>query len=149
VAQDAWRLPLRRRDPVLRQVLESQADAMLARMPARAGLALEVQRALSACIVGGDTRIATLARGLAMSGRTLQRRLTAEGASYHELLDEVRKEAAGRHISEPTLAIGDVAYLLGCSEPAPFHRAFKRWYGMTPDVFRQKQRSVAARTTPE
>jgi AraC-like DNA-binding protein len=144
VAPDAWRMPLRRRDPVLRQVLETQANAMLAKMPARTGLALEVQRALSACIIGGDTRIATLARGLAMSDRTLQRRLTAEGVSYQELLDEVRKETAGRHISEPRLAIGEVAYLLGYSEPAPFHRAFKRWYGITPDVFRRTQRSSAA-----
>jgi AraC-like DNA-binding protein len=47
---------------------------------------------------------------------------------------------SGRHICELTLAIGEIAYLVGYSEPAPFHRAFKRWYGMTPEVFRQKQR---------
>jgi AraC-like DNA-binding protein len=56
-----------------------------------------------------------------------------------ELLEDARKEAAGRYISESTLAIGEVAYLVGYSEPAPFHRAFKRWYGMTPDVFRRRQ----------
>ena len=75
-----------------------------------------------------------------MSGRTLQRRLASEGVSYQQLLDETRKEAAVRYISEPTLAICEVAYLVGYSEPAPFHRAFKRWYGMTPEAFRQKQR---------
>ena len=140
VPLEAWRLPLRRRDPVLRQVLEAQANDILARLPARTGLALEVQRALTARVAGGDTRIDALARQLAMSGRTLQRRLAAEGVSYQELLDEARKEAAGRYISESTLAIGEIAYLVGYSEPAPFHRAFKRWYGMTPEAFRQKQR---------
>ena len=140
VPLDAWRLPLRRRDPVLRHVLEAQADDILARLPARTGLALEVQRALTTRVAGGDTRIGALARQLAMSGRTLQRRLAAEGVSYQELLDDARKEAAGRYISESTLAIGEVAYLVGYSEPAPFHRAFKRWYGMTPEVFRQTQR---------
>ena len=75
-----------------------------------------------------------------MSGRTLQRRLAAEGVSYQELLDDARKEAAGRYHRESTLAIGEVAYLVGYSEPAPFHRAFKRWYGMNPELFRQTHR---------
>jgi AraC-like DNA-binding protein len=75
-----------------------------------------------------------------MSARTLQRRLADEGVSYQELLEDGRKEAAGRYLRDSTLAIGEVAYLVGYSEPAPFHRAFKRWYGVTPEVFRQKQR---------
>jgi len=141
IPREAWRLSLRRRDPVLRQVLETQANDILARLPPRTGLALEVQRALTARIAAGETRIGAIARQLAMSGRTLQRRLSAEGVSYQELLEDARKEAAGRFISEPTLAIGEVAYLVGYSEPAPFHRAFKRWYGMTPEAFRQKQRA--------
>lgn len=140
VPADAWHLPLRRRDPVLRHVLESHADGIMARLPTRTGLALDVQRALASRVAGGDTRIGALARQLAMSGRTLQRRLAVEGMSYQQLLDEARKEAAGRYVSEPTLAICEVAYLVGYSEPAPFHRAFKRWFGMTPDVFRRKQR---------
>jgi AraC-like DNA-binding protein len=140
VPLQAWRLPLRRRDPVLRQVLESQADTILSRLPARSGLAFEVQRALTARVAGGDTRIGAVARELAMSGRTLQRRLAAEGVSYQELLEDARKEAAGRYMSESTLAIGEIAYLVGYSEPAPFHRAFKRWYGVTPESFRQQQR---------
>jgi AraC-like DNA-binding protein len=73
-----------------------------------------------------------------MSGRTLQRRLADEGVSYQELLDDARKEAAGRYLHESALAIGEVAYLVGYSEPAPFHRAFRRWYGTTPEAFRRK-----------
>jgi len=144
---EMWNVPLRRRDPVLRQVLESQANGILARLPKRTGVASDVQRALTMKVVGGDTRIGTVARDLAMSGRTLQRRLAEEGVSYQELLDEARKEAARRHVSEPALAICEVAYLLGYSEPAPFHRAFKRWYGMTPDAFRRARRSAPARST--
>ena len=147
ITPDAWRLPLRRRDPVLRQVLEGQADEILARLPARAGLALEVQRALTTRVTGGDARITTLAPQLAMSARTLQRRLAAQGVSYRELVEDARKEAAGRHIGESVLSIAEVAYLVGYSEPAPFHRAFKRWYGMTPRVFRRRaaMRAVDAR----
>jgi AraC-like DNA-binding protein len=124
----------------LRHVLEAQANDILARLPARAGLALEVQRALAARVAGGDMGIDSLARQLAMSGRTLQRRLAAEGVSYQALLEDARKEAAERYISESILAIGEVAYLVGYSEPAAFHRAFKRWFGVTPEGFRRKQR---------
>ena len=142
VSRDAWRLPLRRRDPVLRQMLETQANEILARLPPRSGLALEGQRALASRVAGGDTRIQTIARQLAISERTLQRRLASEGVSYQSLLDDARKEAAARYLGGSTLAICEVAYLVGYSEPAPFHRAFKRWYGMTPEAFRQLARAV-------
>jgi AraC-like DNA-binding protein len=136
VPRQTWRLSLRRRDPVLRQVLEGHANEILARLPARAGLALEIQRVLASRVAGGDTRIESIGREFGMSARTLQRRLADEGVSYQKLLDDTRKGAAGRYVAESTLAIGEIAYLLGYSEAAPFHRAFKRWYGRTPDTFR-------------
>ena len=138
VPMESWRLPLRRRDSVLRQLLETQADQILARLPQRSGVAEQVQRALTANLSGEATRIDSFARQLAMSGRTLQRRLTDEGVSFHQLLDAARKEAAGRYLARSTLAISEVAYLVGYSEPAPFHRAFKRWYRMTPETFRRR-----------
>jgi AraC-like DNA-binding protein len=144
MSRDAWRLPLRRSDPVLRQMLETQANEILVRLPARTGLAQEVQRALASRVAGGDTQIQTIARQFAISERTLQRRLAGEGVSYQSLLDDARKEAAARYLSDSTLAICEVAYLVGYSEPAPFHRAFKRWYGMTPEAFRQSPQAAPA-----
>jgi len=141
ISQAVWRLPMRRRDPVLRDVLQARADDVLTRLPAREGLAHDVQRALATRVAGGDTRIDSVARQLAMSGRTLQRRLAADGVSYQELLDDARKEAAGRYLTQLPLAIGEVAYLVGYSEPAPFHRAFKRWYHVTPEQFRTQHRA--------
>jgi AraC-like DNA-binding protein len=134
------RLPMRRRDPILRKFLESQADAILARMPARTGAAAEVRRALGSRMASGATRMSSIARALGMSERTLHRRLAEDGVSYQELLDEVRKATAGRYLDESPLAIGEIAYLLGYSEPAAFHRAFKRWYATTPEHFRTRSR---------
>lgn len=138
VLSDVWHLRLRRHDPPLHQVLEAHADDVLARMPTRDGLAREVQRALTSRLAGGDTRVGVVARQLALSPRTLQRRLTDEGISYRQLLEDARKEAAGRLISESSLAICEIAFLVGYSEPGPFHRAFKRWFGVTPETFRAR-----------
>ena len=141
VSRDVWRLPLRRGDPVLRGVLEAQADSLLARLPPCAGVARDAQRLLVERLAGGEVGMRDVARALAMSVRTLQRRLAAEGVSFQRLLEEARKESAARHVSESRLSIGEIAFLLGYSEPAPFHRAFKRWYGMTPDRCRQRRPS--------
>jgi len=135
---ESWRLPLRRRDSALRRLLETQADQILAQVRTRIGIAAEVQRALTPNLSAANGSISRFARQLGLSGRTLQRRLAAEGVSYQQLVDAARKEAAARYLTESTLAICEVAYLVGYSEAAPFHRAFKRWYGMTPEMFRRK-----------
>ena len=132
-----WQLPLRRRDPILRHVLEEHANEVLNRLPVRTGLAFEVQRLLAARVAGGDPSLKSIGRDLGMSSRTLQRRLTDEGVSFQRLLDDTRKGTARRYLADSTLAIGEIAYLLGYSEAAAFHRAFKRWYGQTPDAFRK------------
>jgi len=136
ISHESWHLPLRRRDPVLRRVLETHADQILERLPKRTGVALEVQRALSRQGASDELRIESIARQLAMSVRTLQRRLAAEGVSFQELIEEIRKEAAARYVASSSLSLAEIAYLVGYSEPAPFHRAFKRWYGVTPETYR-------------
>jgi AraC-like DNA-binding protein len=136
VSPDTWRLPLKRRDPVLRGVLEHQAKEAIGRLPIQDDVVTEVRRVLSPRLARGETGIDVVSRELAISPRTLQRRLSAHGVSYQAVLEDTRREAAGRHISESKLAICEIAFLLGYSEPAPFHRAFKRWYGMTPQAFR-------------
>jgi AraC-like DNA-binding protein len=137
IARAVWTLPLRRRDPVLRHVLEGHANAILERLPAGNSVVSEVQRALIPRVTGGDVRVQSVARELRTSARTLQRRLAEEGLTYQALVDGARKEAASRYLSNSNLAIGEVAYLVGFSEPAPFYRAFRRWFGVTPEHFRR------------
>jgi len=57
-----------------------------------------------------------------MSARTLHRRLDEEGTSFRRVLAEVRRELAARHLREPQLARGEIAFLLGFSEASAFHR---------------------------
>jgi AraC-like DNA-binding protein len=121
-------------------MLERQADAIAPRMPPVNALGLEVRRALMSRLARGESDIELVARDLAMSSRTLQRRLASAGLSYQDLLDSVRRDTAERSIADSALSIGEVAYLVGYSEPAAFHRAFKRWTGVTPQAFRQRLR---------
>jgi AraC-like DNA-binding protein len=139
ISRKAWQLPFRRRDPVLRSLLERQADEIIAQMPAAEGVIYGLRRALARRVVGGDTRISAVARDLATTPRTLQRRLTEAGLSYQEVLDMARREAVEKYLANSALSIGEVAYLLGYSEPSAFHRAFKRWNGVTPQAFREKR----------
>jgi AraC-like DNA-binding protein len=140
-SREMWQLPLRRRDPALSRLLQRQADESLARLPPTGGVTLDVRRALVSRLGGGDTRIQTIARSLATSTRSLQRRLAHAGVSYQQLLDRARKDAAERYLTDSSVSVGAVAYLLGYSEPAAFNRAFKRWHKETPQAFRERQRS--------
>jgi AraC-like DNA-binding protein len=137
---EMYQLPLRRRDPILARLLQRQADEAIARLPTMGGVALDVREALASRVGGDDTRIQTVARTLATSARSLQRRLAAAGVSYQQLLDLARKAAAERYLIDSPLSIGEVAYLLGYSEPAAFTRAFRRWNKETPQAFRLRQR---------
>jgi len=136
---DERRLPLRRRDLVLQGLLRRQADGLLMRLPADEGLRYEVRRALARRIAGGDTRIASVARELGTSARTLRRRLAEQGSSYQSLVELARCEAAEQYLSDPSLSIAEISYLLGYSEPSALHRAFKRWKGTTPQAFRDME----------
>jgi AraC-like DNA-binding protein len=140
ITRETWNLPLRRRDPVLGAVLRHHATEIVKRLPAGGGLAAEVRQALATRVAGGDVRVQAVARVLATSVRSLQRRLSDEGCSYQELVDAMRREAAERYLVDRSLSIGEVGYLLGYSEAAAFHRAFKRWTGTTPQAFRQSRR---------
>jgi len=38
----------------------------------------------------------------------------------------------------PRVAGLEIAFLLGFSEPSPFYRAFRRWFGQSPEAYRQR-----------
>jgi len=87
----------------------------------------------------GETTVTaeTVARALAVSRRTMSRRLADESTSFRNILDNVRREFACALLQDRSLSIGDVAFFLQYSEPAAFNRSFRRWTGRTPRAFRQ------------
>jgi AraC-like DNA-binding protein len=73
---------------------------------------------------------------LAMSERTLRRRLQAQGTDYQQQIDQVRQQLAKQLISNKQVTVQQAAAVLGYSEPASFRRAFYRWMGVSPQAFR-------------
>lgn len=133
-------LPVLQAEAGLGDVLNRYAQELLARYPPQNGLGERLRQRLSAALRGGDVSMAALASDLQLSARSLQRKLQAEGTSYQRVLDEMRHELARQYLREPHLTIGEVAYLLGFSETAAFHRAFRRWTGLTPGEFQRTNR---------
>ena len=84
-----------------------------------------------------------MAQALHLSQRTLQRRLQEEGTSYQQLLDDTRRDMAEQYLQQPGLTLLEVAYLLGFADPSNFFRAFRRWFGCTPNEYRARRQGVA------
>ena len=127
---------MRETDPGLSQLLERYAEETLASLPSSDDLLGRARRVTIDLLEGGEATVATVASTLAMSERSLQRRLREEGTSFSELLRGVREELATRYLRGTELATAEIAYMLGYSEQAAFYRAFRRWTGSTPSAYR-------------
>jgi AraC-like DNA-binding protein len=79
------------------------------------------------------------ARLFHLTPRTLHRRLLEEGTSYKQILEEVRHTLAVEHLKAGRLTVEEIAYSLGYTDLANFRRAFKRWEGMPPSAFRERE----------
>ena len=122
----------------LLRTLEEHADRLIAGLRADSVVSAQVARLISEELQGGEPSLPKIARRMAMSPRTLQRRLELEETAFAEVLDRTRRNFAQAYIKEPNLALTEIAYLLGFSEQSAFTRAFQRWYGVAPSQFRAK-----------
>jgi AraC-like DNA-binding protein len=143
--------PLAGSDPHLGALARSQLDAQLARRaliaspPTRTDSApvLDEVRARLSARLASDPTIECVARDLGVSARTLRRRLGALGASFQDMLLELRRTRAIAFLLETDQAIDGVGAQLGYGDPANFRRAFRRWTGLAPSAFRALHRGAS------
>jgi AraC-like DNA-binding protein len=120
------------KDPELYTALKAQAERQLGRLTRDADLAELVRQHLAGCDPRHMPTMDEVARHCGMSARTLRRRLFAEHSAYKELVERALADAAKRMLEDPATSIHQTAYAMGFATPTAFHRAFKRWTGMTP-----------------
>jgi AraC-like DNA-binding protein len=123
-------------DETLAGYLSKYAEQVLASLVQGESMRHQVRAAIWSLLGDGPPSLKHIAAALDVPARTLQRRLATEGTSLHQEIEEIRKTMAVAVLRDRSLAVEDVAYLLGYSEPSTFFRSFKRWTGTTPRQFR-------------
>ena len=114
--------------------LDAEIESLGTEIPVQALVEREISRSLSA----GVPRMADVARRLAMSERTLHRRLAEKNLSFTSLVADTRRHVAVNLLRESSYPLTEVAFLTGFSDQSAFNRAFKRWTGHTPTTFRKE-----------
>lgn len=129
--------PLGQADAQVRLMLDAYADRLLGEIQQGHSVLdrarLELSRQLPE--VGADLQ--QIAARLALSPRTLQRRLREAGLSFNQLVDETRQQLVLHYLRDPALELAEIAFLVGFSEPGSLARAFRRWTGQSPGEYRR------------
>jgi AraC-like DNA-binding protein len=120
-------------DPELQRVLLRALEET--KISEERNLRDEVRGVLAGMIGHGGINQVAVASSFGLSSRTLHRRLAALGASFHDLLDEVRCETACKLLENTTVPVAQVALMLGYSEVSAFTRSFKRRLACGPGAW--------------
>ncbi|MBU9848949.1 helix-turn-helix domain-containing protein [Rahnella aceris] len=108
----------------------------LADLDKLAGMSERVHSTLLEKLPAGEVSMQTVSRKLAVSTRTLQRRLQNEGTSFQQILDRVRESLAHHYLRNTNLSGAEISFLLGFEDSNSFARAFQTWAGKTPQAVR-------------
>lgn len=118
-------------------IFEPQLRERLANLAGSASFQQRTRAVLLEVLPSGQVAVDVVARRLAVSSRTLQRRLQDEGTSFNAVLRETRVSLSRHYLGNTQLSSSEIAYLLGFDEPNSFFRAFQNWTGTTPESMRR------------
>jgi len=136
-AFEATRVP--HGDETRRRVLEAKLLAA-----GRERMLPKLHRVIRVGMLFGLTSGDEVARSMALTRRTFNRRLADYGTTFRDALETVRLDVARQLLRETELSIADIADALGYTEPTAFVRAFRRWTNTTPGAWRQQSELVAS-----
>jgi AraC-like DNA-binding protein len=136
--------PIRLANPALLEHFERYAQDFLAQLERKDETTRAVTKLILARLDDESLSIEKVAREMAVSVRTLQNQLQAEGVAFSDLLRDIRQRLAQQYLRQ-NYTVEQITYLLGFSEPSVFRKAFKKWSGVTPREYRQGAVTTASR----
>jgi AraC-like DNA-binding protein len=129
--------PILNANPSLFSLFEIHAKEILSSLKSDTSIAEKVRKEIVIELKGEEPTLSNIAKKLGIGVRSIQLKLKEEGVTFQQLLEEIRKNLATKHLKEDKLSTTDIAYLLGYSEPSVFFRSFKKWTGQTPTFYRK------------
>jgi AraC-like DNA-binding protein len=103
-------------------ILDAEADCPMS-------FAERVECAIHQLVPTGLISADAIGHLLAISERTLRRRLMDEGKSLQELINETRYDLARQLLSNTRMPVSKIAAALQFVDPNAFSRAFRTWAG--------------------
>ena len=115
------------------RVFEPELRARLSSLKSEDGMRDRVRACLMEQLAGGRFSMSDVADRLAVSTRTLQRRLRDEGTTFQQELSTLREKLARHYLAKSPYSSAEISFLLGYDDPNSFFRAFHAWTGQTPE----------------
>lgn len=123
-------------DPVAYMAARTRAELALSAKASGSDLAEQVRQCLLSAFPK-QLSVTDTAMRLGISERRLRRQLQMLGLSHSDLVQQCQHLVAERLLADAALSLKQVADTLGFSSVSTFHRAFRRWAGVTPSAWRE------------
>lgn len=129
-------LPLLTENAIMWNALEKNLEDNLKQLKQHESLIDRTKLVIASKLPEGNTNMDSVAAELAMSSRTLQRKLKSEQTTYQDILHQTRQELATHYLTTSDAPLIEIAFLLGFQDNNSFSRAFSQWFHMTPNQYR-------------
>lgn len=132
-------MPIATSDYQLLQLLVKYAEQKLQTLQQKASFANTVSQTIIQLATPQFPVIEQVAQNLNTSVRSLQRKLKIEDYTFKSLSDQLKQQLALDYLSNQSLSIKEIAYLLDYADASSFIRSFRRWKGISPEQYRIKK----------
>ena len=136
-------------DDHILNVFTEYAETLLEKQVSQSDFKSKVSKMIEKNLPKGLGNIQSVADALNMSRQSVYLKLKEEGTSFSELLQDVRKSQMLRYVSRIDQSFQEISDLLGYSDVSVFYRTFKKWFDVTPKMYRKNQSSKMGRTLPK